>query len=104
DRARGNRWTDGCGMRRGSQMTGVAIHVDQPWFHTPGGIGTYIRNLVPAMARRDPALDIRLFHARFDEVGPPEGGGGAFGVEDPRAPTRTLYPRWDPLGRPPLPP
>lgn len=24
-------------------MTGVAIHIDQLWFQTPGGIGTYIR-------------------------------------------------------------
>ncbi|MGH2581200.1 MAG: hypothetical protein ACRDGP_10195, partial [Actinomycetota bacterium] len=85
-------------------MTGVAIHVDQLWFHTPGGIGTYIRNLVPAMARRDPALDIRLFHARFDEEGPPERWIRDFWVEELPAPIRTLYPRWDLLGRPPLPP
>ena len=32
-------------------MTGVAIHIDQLWFQTPGGIGTYIRNLVPALSR-----------------------------------------------------
>jgi glycosyltransferase involved in cell wall biosynthesis len=91
-------------MRRGLQVTGVAIHVDQLWFHTPGGIGTYIRNLVPAMARRDPALDIRLFHARFDQDGPPERWIRDFWVEELPAPIRTLYPRWDLLGRPPLPP
>ncbi|TMK64379.1 MAG: glycosyltransferase family 4 protein, partial [Actinobacteria bacterium] len=85
-------------------MTGIAIHVDQLWFQTPGGIGTYIRNLVPAMARRDPSLDIRLFHARFDQDGPPERWIRDFWVEELPAPIRTLYPRWDLLGRPPLPP
>jgi len=85
-------------------VTGVAIHVDQLWFQTPGGIGTYIRNLVPAMARQDPALDIRLFHARFDHEGPPERWIRDFWVEELPARIRTLYPRWDLLGRPALPP
>jgi len=85
-------------------MTSVAIHVDQLWFQTPGGIGTYIRNLVPAMARQDPALDIRLFHARFDHEGPPERWIRDFWVEELPEPIRTLYPRWDLLGRPALPP
>jgi len=85
-------------------MTSVAIHVDQLWFQTPGGIGTYIRNLVPAMARQDPALDIRLFHARFDHEGPPERWIRDFWVEELPEPIRTLYPRWDLLARPALPP
>lgn len=85
-------------------MTGVAIHVDQLWFQTPGGIGTYIRNLVPALARLDPGLDVRLFHARFDRDEPPERWMRDFWVEELPAPIRTLYPRWDLTGRPALPP
>jgi glycosyltransferase involved in cell wall biosynthesis len=84
-------------------VSSVAIHVDQLWLHTPGGIGTYIRNLVPAMVRRDPAIDIRLFHARFDHEGPPERWVRDFWVEELPAPIRTLYPRWALTGRPALP-
>jgi len=43
----------------------VAVQVDQLFFQVPGGIGTYIRNLVPAMAAREPSLALTLFHARF---------------------------------------
>jgi hypothetical protein len=43
----------------------VAAHVDQLFFTVPGGVGTYIRNLVPALAARDPSLELTLFHARF---------------------------------------
>jgi hypothetical protein len=50
----------------------VALQVDQLFFQAPGGIGTYIRNLVPAMAARDPALQLTLFHARFASHGAPE--------------------------------
>jgi glycosyltransferase involved in cell wall biosynthesis len=84
-------------------MTSVAFHVDQLWFQTPGGIGTYIRNLVPALARQDPSLDIRLFHARFEHEEPPERWVRRFWVEELPASIRALYPRWDLTGGPPLP-
>lgn len=84
-------------------MTRAALHVDQLWFPTPGGIGTYVRNLVPALARQDPGLDLTLFHARFLTHAPPERWIRDFWVEELPASIRTLYPRWAVLGRPALP-
>lgn len=85
-------------------MTGVAVQVDQLWFKAPGGIGTYIRNLVPAMARCDPTLELKLFHARFGpDAPPPERWIRGFWMQELDASIRSLYPRWDLLGRPPLP-
>ncbi|HEX9122950.1 MAG TPA: glycosyltransferase family 1 protein [Actinomycetota bacterium] len=84
-------------------MTRVAIHIDQLWFQAPGGIGTYVRNLVPALARQDPGLELALFHARFDGQQPPERWVRDFWVEELPASIKALYPRWDLLGRPGLP-
>lgn len=84
-------------------MTSVAFHIDQLYFQTPGGIGTYVRNLVPALARRDPSLEIKLFHARFPDHGPPERWVRDFWVEELPAQIRSLYPRWNLTGRPGLP-
>lgn len=84
-------------------MTQVAVHADQPFFQAPGGIGTYVRNLVPALAERDPSLRLTLFHARFPMPEPPERWMRDFWVEELPWSIRTLYPRWDLLGRPPLP-
>ncbi len=85
-------------------MTTVAVHVDQLWFDAPGGIGTYVRHLVPALARCDPELGILLFRARSDRPDPPEPWLSAFPIEVLDRPIRSLYPAWDLLGRPPLPP
>jgi glycosyltransferase involved in cell wall biosynthesis len=86
-------------------VTSVAFHVDQLWFQAPGGIGTYVRNLVPALARRDPSLELKLFHARFGPDAPqPERWIRDFWMEELDDGIRSLYPRWDLLGRPPLPP
>ncbi|MBI2238282.1 MAG: glycosyltransferase family 4 protein [Actinobacteria bacterium] len=84
-------------------MTSVAVHIDQLYFQAPGGIGTYVRNLVPALARQDPSLDIKLFHARFEADEPPERWIRDFWVEELPAAIRTLYPRWDLAARPLLP-
>jgi glycosyltransferase involved in cell wall biosynthesis len=84
-------------------VTSVAIHIDQLWSQAPGGIGTYVRNLVPALARQDPALEIKLFHARFSSGEPPERWLRDFRIEELAAPVRSLYPRWNLAGRPPLP-
>lgn len=81
----------------------VAVHVDQLFFPAPGGIGTYLRNLVPAMGRRDPALEIVLFHARFAPAQAPERWMREHWVEELPASIRSLYPRWALLGRPALP-
>ncbi len=85
-------------------MTGVAFQVDQVFFSAPGGIGTYVRNLAPALVRRDPSLELKLFHARFGPPSPPpERWMRGFWVEELDGTIRSLYPRWDALGRPPLP-
>lgn len=81
----------------------VAIQVDQLFFAAPGGIGTYIRNLVPAMAARDPALGLSLFHARFASPEIPERWMRDHWVESLPETIASLYPRWNVLGRPPLP-
>ncbi len=85
-------------------MTTVAVHVDQLWFAAPGGIGTYVRHLVPALARCDPELGILLFRARSDRPDPPEPWLSAFLIEVLDRPIRSLYPAWDLLARPALPP
>ena len=48
-------------------MTSVSFLIDQLFSPAPGGMGTYVRELVPALTRAEPSLDIRLFHSRFDE-------------------------------------
>jgi glycosyltransferase involved in cell wall biosynthesis len=82
----------------------VALHVDQLFASVPGGIGTYIRNLVPSMAAHDPSLDLVLFHSRFATHEPPERWMRGYWVEELPAPASSLYPRWSSLGRPALPP
>lgn len=82
----------------------VAFQVDQLFFQAPGGIGTYIRNLAPAMAARDPSLQLTLFHARFPNGEAPERWMREHWVEELPETIKTLYPRWDLLGRPGLPP
>src|SRR5438270_4782385 len=71
DGARGDGRAGRLLLRGGvARMTSLAFHVDQLFFPSPGGIGTYARRLVPALAKQDPSLDIKLFHARFEGVAP----------------------------------
>lgn len=80
----------------------VAFHVDQLWFQAPGGIGTYVWELFPALTAGDPSLDIVPFRStwRRDPARmwlasqPPVVVPGSI---------RTLYPWWDLFGRPALP-
>jgi glycosyltransferase involved in cell wall biosynthesis len=81
----------------------VAVHVDQLFFPVPGGIGNYVRGLVPAMAARDPSLDFTLFHSRFGSPAP-EAWMRDHRIEELPQTVRSLYPRWSLLGRPALPP
>jgi glycosyltransferase involved in cell wall biosynthesis len=80
----------------------LALQIDQLFLHAPGGIGTYIRNLVPALEARDPSLEVTLFHARFASPEAPERWIREHPVEELRGTMRSLYPRWNVLGRPPL--
>lgn len=90
-------------MRRGAEsvVTSVALHVDQLYYRIPGGIGTYVRRLLPALAASDPSVQISAFHARFGDRVPSELAS-LRRIELPRS-IRTLYPSWNWTGRPTLP-
>lgn len=79
----------------------AGFQVDQLWFSAPGGIGTYVRDLPPALTAQD-GLDLTLFHCRFPAPGPAWLSG--FPTLEIPGPIRTLYPQWDLAGRPKLPP
>ena len=81
----------------------VAAHVDQLFFNVPGGVGTYIRNLVPALAGRDPSLEVMLFHARFASPRPSDPWMDGFAEVELPGSIRSLYPRWNLTARPALP-
>src|SRR5438128_3872192 len=90
-------------LRGGIALTSIAFHADQLWFSAPGGIGTYVRELVPALERADPSISLTLFRSRWTGGGPPrEWLDGRPIVEIP-ATIRSLYPRWNLLSRPRLP-
>lgn len=80
----------------------AAFHIDQLWFSTPGGIGTYVWELAPALVRQDPSLELVPFRSRWSHDPPRMWPTSTPPVEVP-VPIRTLYPRWDLLGRPALP-
>lgn len=82
-------------------MTSVAIHVDQLFYRVPGGIGTYVRRLLPALREADPGLDLTVFHSRFPGISPAELHG--YRRVAMRRGIRSLYPLWNLTGRPPLP-
>ena len=82
-------------------MTSVAVHVDQLFYRVPGGIGTYVRQLLPALRSEDPQLDLSVFHSRFDGRVPAELDG--LRAVDLRLGIRQLYPLWNFAGRPALP-
>ena len=80
----------------------VAFHVDQLFFSAPGGIGTYIRHLIPALAAGERPVDVVAFHTRFEGVRPERWLRDYPSVEL-AASIRTTYPRWNLTGRPALP-
>jgi glycosyltransferase involved in cell wall biosynthesis len=83
-------------------MTSLAFLVDQLFAAPPGGMGTYVRELVPALSRADPALEITLFHSRFGSQAPEEWVRRYETIELPGS-IRRLYPGWALGGRPALP-
>jgi len=82
-------------------LTSVAIQVDQLFYRVPGGIGTYVRRLLPALRAASPELDLSVFHSRFARA-VPEELEDLRGVQLERG-IRSLYPMWNWSGRPPLP-
>src|SRR5206468_5778263 len=97
----------GRGGRRGVhgiiQVTSLGVLVDQLFSPVPGGMGTYVRELVPALSRAEPSLGVTLFHARF-EAGIPEPWMQRYAVEELPWSIRRLYPSWAVARRPRLPP
>jgi glycosyltransferase involved in cell wall biosynthesis len=85
-------------------LTSLALLIDQLFSPAPGGIGSYIRELVPALSRADPSLDIVLFHSRFETTEPPERWPRQYPVEELPGSIGRLYPRWALIQRPALPP
>jgi glycosyltransferase involved in cell wall biosynthesis len=83
-------------------MTSVAFLVDQLFSPAPGGMGTYVRELVPALTRADTSLSVTLFHSRFPETDP-ELWMRRYPVEELEGAIRVLYPAWALARRPRLP-
>jgi glycosyltransferase involved in cell wall biosynthesis len=84
-------------------VTSVALLADQLFAAVPGGIGTYVRELLPALREADPTLDLTVFHARQERPAPLAELDGIPRVELARG-IRSLYPGWNLVGRPALPP
>ena len=84
-----------------SGVTSVAFHVDQLFARVPGGIGTYVRELLPALTAADDSLEITPFHSRWRRP-PPEDLASLHPVQLQRG-IRGLYPSWNAVGRPSLP-
>ncbi|MDP8956744.1 MAG: glycosyltransferase family 4 protein [Actinomycetota bacterium] len=85
-------------------MTSVAFLLDQLFGPAPGGQGTYIRELIPALSRIDPSLQITLFHSKFDpERRQLEPWMEHHRIEELPWSMRRSYPSWSLLGRPKLP-
>jgi glycosyltransferase involved in cell wall biosynthesis len=80
----------------------VAFHADQVWFRAPGGIGTYVSQLAPALTVAEPSLELVPFRATFRVDRAVAWFVSLDGVVLPWG-IRALYPSWDLLGRPALP-
>ncbi len=75
----------------------VALHTDQLWFSAPGGIGTYVRELLGALKALDAGPEVVTFRTADGRA-----AGGEADVEVPGS-IRALYPGWALTGRPALP-
>ena len=80
----------------------VAFHIDQLWADAPGGIGTYVWELVPALGQADPSIELLAFRSSWRHPPPRMWLGASPPVVVPGT-IRRLYPSWDLLGRPALP-
>jgi glycosyltransferase involved in cell wall biosynthesis len=80
----------------------VAFHVDQLWFSAPGGIGTYVRELLFRLG--GDGVELVPFSSRWPQRTPPglilERGSTMQRVD---LPVQALYPAWSVLRRPRLP-
>ncbi len=78
----------------------VAFHVDQLWFAAPGGIGTYVRELLSRLDDDD--VELVPFSSRWPHP-PPTMILGSSPLQQIRAPMRVVYPSWAAVRRPRLP-
>jgi glycosyltransferase involved in cell wall biosynthesis len=83
-------------------VTSVAFHADQLFHDAPGGIGTYVRGVVPALAAADGAPEITLFHSSLPGRRA-EPWMDPFPVRQLPHRIRRLYLEWALVGGPPLP-
>jgi glycosyltransferase involved in cell wall biosynthesis len=83
-------------------VTRLAFLVDQLFSPAPGGMGAYVRELIPGLARADPSLDITLFHAKFESQ-IPEAWLALHRREELSSGILRLYPGWTLARRPALP-
>jgi glycosyltransferase involved in cell wall biosynthesis len=83
----------------------VAFHADQLWFSAPGGIGSYVRELLRAIPIVEPRTELIPFRSRWprDRAPVPLATDGTLRWIEVRWSTRALYPAWDWLRWPPLP-
>jgi glycosyltransferase involved in cell wall biosynthesis len=84
-------------------VTSVAFHVDQLWFSAPGGIGTYVRELAPALQRADADVELVPFRARLRSDRIVRWTVPMTGIVVLPGSIRTLYPMWNLFGLPSLP-
>jgi len=77
----------------------VGFHVDQAWFAAPGGIGTYVTELAPALLAA--GAEVTLFRSTWGEPAP--AWMDVFSTVEIPGSIKTLYPTWDVVGRPALP-
>jgi len=93
---------------RGGLALKVAFHVDQLWFSAPGGIGTYVDELMwSALRDADPSLELVPFASRWRHSTTTSGepltlDGRPWAVHLPFS-IRVLYPAWDLFNAPALP-
>jgi len=81
----------------------VAFHADQLWFRAPGGIGTYVRELLLRLSAT-PDVELLPFSSRWTRPGPiaiPVQQGATW--PRVRLPIQILYPSWSALRIPHLP-
>jgi glycosyltransferase involved in cell wall biosynthesis len=90
-------------VRGGLALTSVAFHVDQLWFSAPGGIGTYVRELLAALQRADADLELVPFRARVRSDRIVRWTVPMPGIVVLPGSIRTRYPMWNLFGVPSLP-
>jgi glycosyltransferase involved in cell wall biosynthesis len=79
----------------------VAFHVDQLWFSAPGGIGTYVRELLPRL--QDERVELVPFSSRWSRPAAPELSLEETAVARMTLPAKVTYPLWSTVRRPRLP-